>query len=161
LTKSDLTALIGELYKLSAENRDFLHARFLDKSVAIGHYKKIVFACLWIKRNGQWFRYREARKAIADYSKATGDEMGEIDLMLYYVETGNAFTCEFGDIDETFYDSILSMCRKAGEKIRTLASRKREVFRDRMWKLVESSDGIGWGYHDGLGEIYYETFPED
>jgi len=103
---------------------------------------------------------RRARKAIADYRKATADEAGEIALMLHYVETGTAFTCEFGDIDETFYDSLLSVARKAAEKIGKLPAVERESYRDRLWGLVESSDGIGWGYHDELDHIFYLTFPE-
>jgi hypothetical protein len=160
MDRSDLVGLIGDLYKLSPANRDFLEARFVKEASTLDAYKKIVFECLWPQRDGDRFRFREARKAISDYKKASGDEAGEIDLMLHYVETGNAFTCEFGDIDELFYDSVLSMCQKAAQKIRRLSLRKREGYRERMRHLVESSDGIGWGYHDELSEIFCETFPE-
>jgi hypothetical protein len=160
LAKSDLVALIGDLYKLSPANRDFLHSRLIGGGAGIDSYKKIIFKCMWPDRDGERFRYREAKKAIADYRNATGDESGEIELMLHYVETGNAFTCDFGDIDETFYDSVLSVCRKAANKIKKLSPGKRENFRDRMRHLVDSSDGIGWGYHDELEEIFCETFEE-
>lgn len=160
MDRAVLVGLIGDLYKLSPANRDFLEARFLSEASTLDAYKKIVFECLWPKRDGDWFRFREARKAISDYKKASGDETGEIDLMLHYVETGNDFTCEFGDIDERFYDSVLSICQKAAQKIRRLPLRRREEYRDRRRRLVESSDGIGWGYHDELSDIFCETFPE-
>jgi Aldehyde oxidase and xanthine dehydrogenase, a/b hammerhead domain len=33
--------------------------------------------------------------------------------------------------------------------------------RERLRTIMVTSDGIGWGYHDGLCEQYYEGFPED
>lgn len=159
LDDAALVGLIGELYKLSPANKDFLEARFIKDASSLDAYKKIIFECLWPERDGDRFRFRDARKAISDYKNASGDVAGEVDLMLHYVETGNAFTLEYGDIDEAFYDSILSMCQKAAKIIRQLPIRNRETYRDRMRHLVESSDGIGWGYHDELADIYGETFP--
>ncbi len=50
----------------------------------------------------------EARKAIRDYRKATGDLSGTAELLMTYVENGTRFTREFGDIDERFYSSVES-----------------------------------------------------
>lgn len=52
------------------------------------------------------------RKAISDYKKASGDEVGVLDIMVYYVEMGTKFTLEYGDIYEEFYDSLESMFKK-------------------------------------------------
>lgn len=38
------------------------------------------------------------------------------------------------------------------------------LFKDRLNAIVEESYGIGWGYHDGLCELYYSiewTFDEE
>jgi len=50
----------------------------------------------------------EARKAIKEYWKATGDVSGKAELLMTYVEQGAEFTCDYGDIDERFYNSLES-----------------------------------------------------
>src|SRR5579871_1631795 len=86
-TKSALIALVKDLYDASPDNRDFLQARFQAKAnvgTALEKYRhKIVEqffpACGFGKLN-----LGEARKAIRDYRKATGNLAGTIDLMLNY-----------------------------------------------------------------------------
>ncbi len=36
-----------------------------------------------------------------------------------------------------------------------------DEFRERPEGIMESSSGIGWGYHDELRQDFYEAFPED
>jgi hypothetical protein len=80
--------------------------------------------------------------------------------MIYFVECGNEFTLEYGDIDAKFYDSLLSMFSRAVEAVVKLPESEQESFRKRLWELTESSNKIGWGYHDGLCEEYYRAFSE-
>ncbi len=155
----DLVKLVGDLYRLSEANRNFLHSRFVPKSTKLKPYQKLIREGVCPDINSE-FNFRQARKAISDYAKASGDAVGEVDLMIYYVECGNRFTLNYGDIDERFYDSLLSMCEKAASKVLSLPRKEQEAFRERMLDLVESSSGIGWGYHDGLGDIFYRAFPE-
>ena len=52
------------------------------------------------------------KQAIREYKKATGNIPGTVELLMSYVENGVAFTGEYGDIDERFYDEIqMSGCR--------------------------------------------------
>ncbi len=51
----------------------------------------------------------EGRKAINDYKKAIGDVSGALRLMVYYVQCGNDFTLEFGDIDKALFDSVYAI----------------------------------------------------
>jgi thermostable 8-oxoguanine DNA glycosylase len=104
------------------------------------------------------FDFDRADKAIRDYAKATGDEDGSADLMIYYVECGNKFTLDCGDIDELFYDALIERYRKAIEKVRKMLKKNQEPFRKRLEKIMKSADGIGWGYHDDLCHFYYESF---
>ena len=30
-----------------------------------------------------------------------------------------------------------------------------DIFADRLYEIVEESEGIGWGYHDTLNNLYY------
>ena len=38
-SENDLKGIIGDLYKLSKENKNFLEAKFLNESGVIEHYK--------------------------------------------------------------------------------------------------------------------------
>jgi hypothetical protein len=53
------------------------------------------------------------------------------------------------------------MYAKAVEAVTGLPEPEAEPFRKRLWELTESSEGIGWGYHDGLCDEYYSAFPEE
>ena len=35
----------------------------------------------------------------------------------------------------------------------------RDDLQERLHDLVDITSGIGWGYHDTLGDIYFEYFP--
>jgi hypothetical protein len=72
------------------------------------------------------------------------------------VEQGVDYTNEYGDIDERFYSSIESSFESAMELIKK--ERLYQEFQARCLKIVEKTDGIGWGFHDCLGDLYYSTF---
>jgi hypothetical protein len=57
-------------------------------------------------------RLSEAKNAISKFNKLSSDDLKTLDLMLYYVEIGTEFTNTYGDIDEKFYNSMVSMYRK-------------------------------------------------
>lgn len=50
---------------------------------------------------------------------------------------------------------------RAVRSVLELPEPEREALRRRLGAIVESSSGIGWGYHDGLCDEYYEAFPDD
>jgi hypothetical protein len=162
LDTSELIQLIASLYRLSKGNRDFLHARFSVGDDPIGPYKKVIEDCMFpdVFKNKP-VQISTAKKAIKEYSKAVGNAKGEAELMTYFVECGNQFTVEFGDIDEGFYDALLRMYARAINKVLSLPEEEQHEFRERLKAIMVTSDRIGWGYHDGLCEQYCEAFPED
>lgn len=99
------------------------------------------------------------RKAVSDYRKASDSKEGAADVMLYFVEMGVAYTNEYGDINEAFYDSMESMYRATVEWI--VKHGLQSTFKNRCWKVVDDTSGIGWGFHDGLGDIYERYFGQD
>jgi len=162
LGTSDLIQLIASLYGLSKGNRDFLHARFSIGDDPIGPYKKVIEDCMYpdVFRNKP-IQISTAKKAINEYSKAVGDAKGEAELMTYFVECGNQLTVEYGDIGEGFYNALLRMYARAINKVLSLPDEEQREFRERLRTIMVTSNKIGWGYHDGLCEQYYEGFPED
>ena len=76
------------------------------------------------------------------------------DIMLFYVEMGVKFTNAYGDIDEAFYCSMESMYEQAIKYI--CEQGLQEQFISRCAKIVEDTDGIGWGFNDTLYALYNE-----
>ncbi|MBL9177541.1 MAG: hypothetical protein JNM65_05720 [Verrucomicrobiaceae bacterium] len=148
-----LLSLIQDLHDISPANRDFLQARTAAAAgdgAALESYRKRVIEPFYPARGEAKLKLGEARKAIRDYHKATGDATGTIELLLTYSEAGAEFTNEFGDIDERFYDSLCSAMDDLAARIRRVGATAWGTFSDRLEKLVSSIRGIGWGYHDHL-----------
>ncbi len=162
LDQAQLLKLIADLYRFSKENQAFFHARFGVGDDPLAPYEKTIEECMHpdVMRNKP-IQISKAKKAITSYSKAVGDTLGEISLMILFVECGNSFTVSYGDIDEGFYDALNSMYRRAIEKVLTLPEEKQQGFRDRLEEIMTSSSGIGWGYHDMLCADYNAAFPEE
>lgn len=102
----------------------------------------------------------KAKKALSEYRKAVRDVRGEIELMVHFVESGNQFTLEYGDIDEEFYDALLHMYARAIKAIMDLPDSERPALQDRLQEVARSAHGIGWGYYDGLCDAFASAFPE-
>lgn len=162
LDRKQLTGLVADLYRFSRENQDFLHARYGVGEDPLGPYKETIGECMYPDiYTDKPIRISEAKRAISSYSQAVGDTAGEAELMTFFVECGNSFTVNFGDIDEAFYDALILMYQRAIEKVLLLPEDQKPQFRDRLEEIVTSSSGIGWGYHDTLVGNFYSAFPDD
>jgi len=153
----ELLKLVREMFKLSAENQTFLATRLLDGTAGkalLEPYRQRIEQSFY-RRNGlpqEQLQLGAVRKAIRDYRKATSDLPGTIELMMTYVETGTAFSRNFGDIDAPFYNSLTSVL----DEIQCLLTsiRNQDVycqFRQRLLDLVKKAEPIGWGYGDYVG----------
>ncbi len=98
----------------------------------------------------------KGKKAIADYFKATKDKIGQLELMVHYLETGNQFTVEFGDIDEQFYSSLESMFGRILTELKKQPVDVQEKYFSRIEDVVFSTRNIGWGYYDQISDIFSE-----
>jgi hypothetical protein len=148
-----LTALLKDIYESSAGNRTFLDARVQAETgggEALEIYRQRIVEQFFPKRGFGKLKLAEARRAIRDYKKATGNVEGTIDLLLTYLENGNDFTLEFGDIDERFYDSLCSVMDELASVLKTQGSAAYEKVADRLSQLSSDADGLGWGYGDHI-----------
>lgn len=154
----ELIGLVQDLYRLNASNADFVNARLLTTSSpkqTLAPYKKRI--CEAVSPKEPWkqdVRLSEGRKAISEFKKANGNTRDTLLLMTYYVQCGNDFTLEFGDIDEKFYDSMCSMVRLIKEQ---LFKENNQGLANEILPLLakefERIDGLmGWGYPDEFGE---------
>ena len=103
-------------------------------------------------------RLSVARKAVMDFKKLNGLNIHLVDLAIYYVETGVKFTNMYGDINEPFYNSMESMFAQAMKWMKQLNVESQ--FQQRAAKICHDTDNIGWGFHDGLCEIYSDYFDD-
>jgi hypothetical protein len=150
-----LVALVKELYDHSPDNRDFLEARFQaedDGGTALEKYRSKIIEQFFPRHGFGKLKLGEARKAIRDYRKATGNLAGTLELMLTYVENGTRFACEYGCDDEALYNSLDSVL---AELARLLVSEVPELyprFEERLQQLQYAAANIGWGYCDSVSE---------
>ncbi len=160
--KDQLLDLIHDFYRLSPENKDFLHTRFSKNEDPLPRYKKIIQDAIhpYLEDN-ESLEIEKANDAINRYSKAVDNPIGEAELRIFYVECGNNFTLSYGDIDEDFYDSLLDMYEYAIETVLETPKEEQGAFQERLKEIMESVSHIGWGYGDGLGDLYYEVFSNE
>ncbi|MGB6223453.1 hypothetical protein [Haloferula sp.] len=148
-----LIALIKDLHDASPTNRDFLQARTSagdGGGLAFESYRKRVTEPFFPARGEPKLKLGDARKAIREFHKASGDAKGTIELLLVYSESGAEFTNTFGDIDARFYDSLCSAIDELADRVRKEGPESWELVAPRLEKLVFSTSGVGWGYHDHL-----------
>jgi len=156
--KDDLMQLFIECYKANPQLKEYITAKFADEDTVeqiLEIYKrKIRFSLFSSIPSGQ-LDLRVSKKVISDFKRLCKDEKMIIDLMMYFVEVGIDFTNAYGDISESFYSSIENMYRDSIELLNKSKNRELyNLFINRMRVAVDSTCGIGWGFHDALGYMY-------
>ncbi len=154
LPVNDVIKLMKGLHDLSPQNKAWLRAKLLpvvQDSKYLEDCRRKVINYLYKETGGMPHmpRFREAKKIISEYRKSTSDLRGTVDLMLTYVERGHAFTNDFGDIDEPFYDRLINMLEHFAVELRRSPAKYElyDLFRSRLMAVRKTSD-IGWGYGD-------------
>ncbi|MEG0260265.1 MAG: DUF6155 family protein [Lysinibacillus sp.] len=155
--QKELIQLVAELYKLNDDVKHYVSNRFLGEEAILALYETTIEKIgneFFPERGHGKLRLKEAKNAIANFKKLTGDHEKTVDLMLIYVEFGTKFTNTYGDIDGPFYDSMITMYGKV-----TDACDEDEAlfhtFKDRLYGIIEETEGLGWGYHDCVCDSYY------
>ena len=156
--KPALIALLKDLYDAAAGNRDFIQARCQTSDgggeVLEKYRQKIIRQFFSKSAIGLGpLKLGEARKAIRDYRKATKNIPGTAELLMTYVENGAEFTNQYGDIDERFYSSVESALKELSALLRGAGRELYPQFSERLAKVEQMTDGIGWGFHDFVADV--------
>jgi phosphate uptake regulator len=156
-----LIKLVRALYDLNDQNRRFLCARLVSGDSNLQDYKAIIRRALYpdVCSKDDRLDLRAGRKAISDFKKASNDPGGVLELMVYYVEEGNKFTVDYGDIDEQFYSSLESMFDAVLRILKKSPDTMVARFLPRLRAVVAKADGIGWGYYDCIAASLEAVFP--
>lgn len=156
LDPPELLGLVKELFDLNKANQAFLAQRFDSEATEnpLGQStRKTIDRAFYVERGFPTFKAGPARKALREYQK-TATPAEAIEMGLYYVARGIQGTQAYGDIDEPFYNSIESVFEETLKRIEQTPDP--EAYLDRLSRVVRTSEGIGWGFHDTLVELLDE-----
>jgi len=157
LTNEQLINQITDLYSKFKDVKEFFDGSLDgDNGAVISKYKKIIDNQFFPQRGFPKFHLSIARKAVTDFKKVASSEKDVAEIMIYYVEQGTKGTCAYGDIDMPFYDSLISMYSSALKLMAKIGNLNE--YKSRCYELVQKTSGIGWGFHDDLGDLYDEYF---
>ena len=156
LDKKTLIKHISEFYKKFKPVKEYLDFYISsDETTLLEQYKKRITAGFF-PRGRHTFNLSISRKAINDFKKLGTSKESLADLLLHYVECGVELTNTYGDIDENFYASIENTYASALTIIDDNKLHKK--FQTRAQEIVDDTDGIGWGFHDYLEDLYYNYY---
>lgn len=159
LDKATLIKHISELYKKYKPVKEYFdfYVDPIEKKI-LDQYKEKVTEGFFPKR-GYQLKLSISRNAINDFKKLGTSDESVADLLLHFVENGVEFTNAYGDVDESFYVSIENTYSSALDKIDK--NGLLDKFENRAYKIVTDTEGIGWGFHDYLVDLFYQYYEND
>jgi len=151
--------IIG-LFKLHPAVKEYFSLKICPEheNELLEKYKKIVKNEFFPDRGFGKLRYSVMKKAVSDFKKIAKLPVNIAELMVFYVENGVAFTNNFGDVDERFYNNILAMYESVLKYV--VDENLQKSYQTRLKEIVEEGDGIGWGFSDELTGLYYSILDE-
>ena len=149
-----LIALIRDLYEVDALNRRVLHARFAPDGTTIDQYRRLVRAAVFPDPLSQRpIRLRDATATIREYTQATGDVAGTIDLLLEFVEAGTEQAADLGYGDDAYFTALERKVKEILRLLDELPNSERRALTERIARLGAYEGAIGWGYADFLADV--------
>ena len=163
--QKELIKMLHDLYENSIDNRRYITARYAkaeDKNMILEAYRKRVINVYFHPRGAASRpRYSVAKKAINDYSEASGDIKGTMDLALTLVENIMKYIYEFSGIDEASRVGVSDMMEKFCKLIQTEEGQKfYPYFKERLNKLYRDSEDSPYGPGDNL-RYYISNLDDD
>ena len=158
LERDEYIYLITEIAQSCPQAREYLTVKFADNeniNEILEKYKEKVEHEFFPKRGYGRLNLREAKKAISDFKKICSDKSMAIDLMLFYVENCVKFTDSYGDINESFYNSAISVYSQVIKEINSNDIEIYTIFADRLKSAAENACH-GWGFYDDMIDLYHE-----
>ena len=166
LVDFDRTGLIGlvqDLYAASKDNQAFLHVRFALGNDVLKPYKVTIDRWLWpdVFRN-QDTSVTKAKKAIADYKRASGSAEGLAELTVFYCERASGFSCDIGMDDEAYLSALVRMFEQALKNIAAMPDEQRAT----LWARLEAvrdrcKHNLGYGVGEDMDDLVAERGGND
>jgi len=160
--RSALVGLVQDMYAFSKDNQSFLHARFGIGADALAPYKATI--ARWLSPDvykNQQISVALAKRAVADYRKASGGPEGLAELMVFYCECATRFSVEYGMDDQAYLGSLVRMFAQVLELSSTLAAESREAIFDRLDDVRRDAEELGYGVGDIMNELLDRADPSE
>lgn len=153
-SQDELIYLVTSIYKKSDEAVKIINSELqgeeYDKEL-LDKARQDMYKIFFPTRLSGGLPIANAKKVITSFDKCCSDTMLQIDLKLYFVECGVEFTNTYGDICESFYNSVGGMFWKVADLLNKMDSQEiYDHFEKRLVQVVHDTQGIGWGFHDEL-----------
>ena len=156
--RAGLLGLVQDLYVADKVNKAFLHTRLGLGSDQLGPYKAIIsrWICPDLMRS-QSVSISKAKKAIADYKKAIGEQAGLVELSIFYCEEAFSFLDSCAFEDERYFVAVILMYDQAVKRVLDLPVGERHAYAKRLGNLRSRARPVGWGINDELNSIWCEA----
>ena len=158
LQKNELMDIIIDLYRKAPLAKEILDENysFTNPEDVFQKYKKQISDEFFPEKGFGKLRYANIRDALSKFNKISKDPGYMAELLFTHVRCGIDFTNEYGDIDERFYENI----EKALERFLVYISENNllDKYRKQCFGFIDETDGIGWGFHDEIGNLVYEFY---
>jgi len=156
LEKKDLIRLITDMAQTCPQAKEYLTIKFAGKKHIIKvheDYKDKIEMVFYPTGRSWRLNLQDAKSAISDFKRVCKDKNMIVDLMLLYVEECVAFTNNYGDINEAFYNSAGSMYANVIKEINKENVSFYRKFADRLFKVANNAPH-GWGFYDEMMDLY-------
>jgi hypothetical protein len=157
LDRAGLLGLLQDLYAASKDNQAFLHARLQLGDDVLKPYKATIDRWLWpdvFKK--QDTSVAKAKKAVADYKKASGTSEGLAELTVFYCEQASGFSSDVGMDDETYLGALVRMFEQAVTAVTALPPAQQAPLWARLAIVRDRCQGIGYGVGDNIADLFAE-----
>ncbi|TYP71100.1 DUF6155 family protein [Paenibacillus methanolicus] len=160
LDAEQLRELVKRCFETSKEAERMLTLEVLGESAAqalLADHKKKIRQEFLPGRGQPKLRIAEAKKAIAEYEKLTGDAKGVTELMLIYVESAVEFAVMSGYDEYRLLSSLISVY---GDIIGRMNEEETEdwlvEFEERVRKIAANAEEVGWDFSACIIDLYHQ-----
>ena len=152
--QAGLVDLVRDLYAASMDTRAFLHTGLHLGNDALAPYKATIDRWLWPDvLQQQDTSVAKAKKAIADYKRASRTAGGLAELMVFYCEQASGFSSDVSLDDEGYVEALVRMFGQALKAIDTLPQTQRPALLARMNAVRQISHDIGYGVGEDMDSL--------
>ncbi|MGI8636392.1 MAG: DUF6155 family protein [Segetibacter sp.] len=157
LSKEELIKEVEKLYSKFPQVKTFYDVDLSGDASALMEVAKSKIKNEYFPARGNpKARSGEVKKIIDEFAKISVHPKDIIELYLFRFHMAIMFTNEWGDIDEPFYDAAYNAFAKALKLIEK--HDHQSEYKIKCWDIVNSLKPIGWGFSDGVNELYYRYF---
>jgi hypothetical protein len=155
--RAGLLGLVQDMYAANKDNQAFMHTRFGLGGDVLKPYKTTINRWLWPNFfKNQDTSVTNAKKAIADYKKASGQAEDLAELMVYYCECAAGFSSDVGLQNDAYFDALVRMFEQALKASTNLTAAQRVALHERLDKVRCICHNFGYGVGDDMDELLAE-----